>query len=184
MNNLIYFLVTASIITFTACYSKGQTSNKANWTDCVGTMTRRVYGKSSVGEFEYEFNGRKIRSKSTRGISLYGSVSGEKYIIKVNPQNPEEYIPIDWKPLFTDDEEYDSTVGTVKKISKFRYFCKDTLLATHIVTFTYMVDDEEYERSQALPPLYKEEYINLEKGNNYNVKYSIYNPQRAILIMN
>ncbi len=182
-SSIALLLIAVSVNAYTACYSKGQTTDNSNWVDCVGVLTRKVYGKSSVGEFEYEYKGNVIRSKSTNGISIYGAVVGEKYIVKVNAKSPEKYIPVEWKPVFTDEEDCDSTVGVVKKIKKFRFFCNDTTVATHMVTFTYIIDDEEYERSQVLPPLFKEKHLNFKEGNQYVVKYFIPNPQRAILVI-
>jgi hypothetical protein len=177
----VFFLLMTLILC--SCFSKGRINRVANWDETIGVMTKRLYGKSSVGEFKYTYKNKEYISKNGTGINVPGSIPGEKYILKVNPQNPEEYIPIDWKPTFTDDEQIALTTGTITKVYKFMYFSEDTILASHGINFNYSVDDYEYERSQRLPPNFKKLYGNLQVDKEYKVKYLVKNPQRAILIL-
>lgn len=170
-------------VLFVSCSSNDQIDRRANWDVTIGVMTKRLWGKSSVGEFRYDYKGKTYQCKNSRGIDIYGSVTGEKYILKVNPENPEEYVPIDWRPLFTDDEECDTVIGTVDKVFQFRFGSKQKIFAKHAINFSYYVDDEEFERSQALPPDFEQRYKSLKKREKYRVVYSTNNPQRAIMII-
>lgn len=176
--------LTVAVLLFAcSCSSSNQVNRMANWDETIGVMTKRMWGKSSVGEFRYDYKGKTYVCKNSRGIDTYGSVTGEKYVLKVNPENPEEYVPIDWRPLFTNDEEFDTTICTVTRVFKFRFGSNQKFFASHSADFTYYVDEEEFERSQALPPDFEKLYKNLKKGGKYRVVYSINNPQRAILIL-
>ncbi len=121
-------------------------------------------------------------------LCVCGNVHGEKYILKINPSDPERYIPIDWKPIFTMDEKRSFTKGILIDDIESLYaipFLKKAgdSSASYCVFYAYYVLDSKYERCQHLPPNFKKLYRNLQKGQSYQVEYLDEDPRRAIIYL-
>lgn len=115
-------------------------------------------------------------------------VVGEKYIIKVNPADPNRYIPIIWKPVFQ-DEATQVTRGDVSSIKRSTFDASAILFSRrkrlvssdYEIYFDYIVDGVTYERSQYLPPDFDPGKSNIKFGDRFAVRYLVEDPRRAIL---
>lgn len=106
------------------------------WDETTGQVTRDIWDKKER-EFRYEYDGQVFSGRTTYGIAVDGAIEGERYVLQVNPRNPHEYYPLDWRPLFAEEEQYDTTVGTISKVSKANFFSKPGVFAVHRVYFSY-----------------------------------------------
>ncbi len=150
------------------------------WEDSVCKIIKLGYGKGPGNKAKYIYKGVEYEEFSERSVSIYGMVPGEKYAIKINPENPKKYVILDWKPVFTNDEHTCFTSGRVTRVYRFGYFKKNPERSKYGVEFVYKVGDIEIERSQHLPPSCMN-YCNIRKGDVYEVAFLHDDVYRSIL---
>src|SRR5690606_3765452 len=108
----------------------------------------------------------------------YGLQIGDKFRIKYDPNNPEDYTIYTHKPVFsTADTVFDQkiliTTGELERVYSHR----------PVVLFSYEVQGEKYERNQDLPPNFRDTFPDLKEGNTYRVVYLSEEPKRAIILL-
>jgi hypothetical protein len=164
MKILRLFLATTALLT--GCkpsldYSK--------WDNGIGTFIVLGGGRGVHSKVRYVYNDKVYEEFGDRSTYIYGMTYDEKYEIKINPQNPREFIVLDWLPIFTKDEETSFTKAKVIRLFKFRYFGNDSFTSKYGVEFLYTLDGIEMSRSQHLPPEC-DGYCNLKKGAFYKLE--------------
>lgn len=164
----------------------------STWVDDTGTLVQLAHGGRGGSSFlHYVFNGQDYEIYSHYNLSIWHNVLGEKYVIKVNPQDPEKYVPLSWLPVFSAEEEKGVTIGTIDEIKEnrplYRHRSEKILLSDHSVFFTYIIHGTEfdtgYKREQDLPPDYTSMFPMLKVGQTFEVHYWKEKPGRAIIFL-
>lgn len=101
-------------------------------------------------------------------------------MILYNPKNPSQSILNTSTPYFYDDEDVGYTSGEILSKNKLKvYKYKDKHY--YYFSFRYSVLGVQYTRYQDFT-FCGENNIRIEKGMKFKVKYSIINPQRAVML--
>ena len=111
--------------------------------------------------------GERYKAGTDQG---WGEGLGFKYVVAYEKGNPEKNDVLKYRPVFTADEKTKYSVGTVISISR-----------NPSIGFRYKVGNDEYKMYQMLKRGYREDYPNLQKGQQYKVEYWVKNPQRAVI---
>ena len=159
----------AMICLFTFCSGKND-KKPIVWKETIGIKV--VDG--NLNWIHYNVNG--IQYKNRFDIRSYGEISGEKYTMRYNINNPKE-IEIDyWNPIF---EKNETTYFCVSKNIKIHWI--NFWEPKYIVIYYYEANGYTHKKTQSLPPNYKKNYPNLKEGQIYEIETLSENPQRAII---
>lgn len=151
---------------------------KSNGTLCV--ISRG--GRGAASKFKYSFNDQEYVGYSSYNVSVFHNIPGEKFSILINSKKPDDYIPIEWEPMFIQGERTSFTRGFIVSIENdYKLVFGDSLVSSHEVIFAYETVAGKYERGQALSPRYTDLYPALGAGDIYEIEYFVENPQRAII---
>src|SRR5690625_1071704 len=152
----------------------------SNWKETYATLYRySTVSRASVNMVFYWVDGKKYEVNGH--FNPNGKTIGDKYLIKYNPDNPEQIKEYTWNVGFLTTEKTEETVGVIGSIdSKYIDFGRTKVIW---IGFTYVVNGEKHKRTQHLQPDYKEKYPNLSEGQKYKVLYWDKNPQRAVLYL-
>lgn len=148
----------------------------------VGTITKISRGRGGGAWFSYISDGKL--HEEFDGLSENGLTIGEKYWIKYCSTCSNiltgKIKAIAYEPIFAEHEDYIETTAIITRIYKFKWFSKG---ANSKIEYIYRAGNSniEFERSQTLPPNYKEEYPNLRIGQEYRARVWNVNYQRAII---
>ncbi len=145
----------------------------SSWAKGIGTVTHVNYGRGSAGEMEYLFKGEKYNGA---GRMSCGDHLGEKYVIRINPNKPDDYIPLSWLPTFEANEETYEAVGKIIRIFRFRLLANN--VSRYALIYTYHVNDVEHKASQDLPPGYEKDELHV--NQYFKVQFGG-SPSRAII---
>ena len=155
------------------------------WIVVMGTISKIEGGEGYTPFFSYNVNEKSFDCSSYKDFSTTGFIAREKYMLNVNNQHPECYVPLDWTPLFTGDERRKKAIATIVRVWKFKYkvfFSPiEAIQSRYEEMFRYSVNGEEHERGQHLPPNFDAKNSSVKKGGSYEVEYWVDNPQRAII---
>lgn len=131
----------------------------------VGTVIKIFDGTRGVDAYvRFYANGKKHVVLSSQ---FEGMVIGDKYELKYENGNPENWDIIHERPVFLKGEKTGETVGTITKVST---------ISQDFVRFEYTVFGKKYSRAQD----FDKEFHPLE-GKKHKVIYWLKNPQRAII---
>ena len=170
--------ITTGIFTiFFTCSS--QLYDTSNWVEVVGKLTKQSHGKSSATEFEYTYNGETYNRVSSGRDVVKGNktVLGELYVLKVNPNKPEQYIILPWKMVFNESEVIDSCIGKIIKVGEANPFG----VKFRKMEFEYVAYGKLYTRYQYISLEDIVFFPKLRKNQCYPVTFWQEDPQRAIL---
>jgi len=146
----------------------------SGWDTAVGMVTYVNHGKGAGGEMEYFINGKQYNGG---GRVSCGNHLGEKYLVKVNPADPTDYMPLSWLPVFDDNERTYEAEGEIVRIYKFRFLSK--ALSGYAIEYVYEIQGIGYKAIQDLPPDYEEGRLKV--GQHYKVQFGAGNPQRSVM---
>jgi hypothetical protein len=166
----VIFYGMMSTILLSACMTKN--IDDTHWKETYATLYRNGVGRGAEHMIYYWVDGKMYETDGS--FDAYGYVLGDKYLIKYNPSNPEQIKEYTWVLVFTESEKTIECIGEIKKVFWFGP-------GRHAITFQYTVEGKTYERTQDLPPDYKEQYPDLKKGQKYKVVCWDKNPQRSVL---
>ena len=174
---VLYIVVVLVTKCSTSIYKKSSL-----WPEVEGVLTRQSMGKSSHTDFEYFYNGKKYNGPSSGGdaITAYKTVLGEVYILRVNPQKPEQYTIQSWRVGFKAGEKVDSVIGKIKLVGEWHPFGK----TLREMEFEYNAYGTIYTRKQKISPYDTVDFPKLENGQCYPVVFWQENPQRAVMYFN
>ena len=151
----------------------------SNWKETYATLYKYGYGRGAVNMVYYRVDGKRYEVNSY--FDANGKAIGDKYLIKYNPDNPEQIKEYTWNVGFLTTEKTEEAVGVIENIdSKHIDFGRSKV---SWISFNYTVNRKTYQRTQDLQPDYKEKYPNLLAGQKYKVLYWDKNPQRAVLYL-
>ena len=141
-------------------------------TKTIGTITRIDRGRADGAWFSYMSDGKL--HEEFDGLTENGLTLGEKFWIKYCSSCSDVFFSkiksISYLPVFTKDENYFETTAKITKIYSSG------------IEFIYLVGtDTKFERSQTLPPNYKDKYPNLKVGQEYKVRVWVVDFKRAII---
>jgi hypothetical protein len=124
----------------------------------------------------------KDKSMEYYGSSFATQVYGEKFLLYYDNDDTTE-IDIHYdKPVFTKRETKDTKFSTAKIISKnFGIIGRMTSQYTGFINFAYTLNGVDYERIQYVPIDFEERYPNVNINKEYQIRYWLENPQRAII---
>lgn len=157
-------------------------NSEPNWWEVgdenIGTVYKISYGRSGGAWIEHEIDGELYRA--FQGINPEGLVVGEKYRLKYLPDQPEVFQVLDYRPLFTEEENTYTTQGLIMSINRINFIEGQS---THSLAFTYNFEGRQYRRAQRLPPNTEQRLRKLKAGQNVEVVIWVENPQRAIVVL-
>ena len=148
----------------------------------IGTVSQIKTGRPNYTSFTFEVDGEEYMAEST--FSSFGLTYTERYEILYSKENYEKIKVIPWKPVILKSEEDDffEIEGKVMKLINTNPFSINSDYSK--ILFKFYIDNVMYEKSQFLPPNFRELYPNIESYKTCKVKYWKYDPQRAILLLN
>ena len=90
---------------------------------------------------------------------------------------------IKWKPVILEDEKDDflEIEAKVTKLINSNPFSLDSDFSG--IRFEFNLNGKIIDKTQSLPPNFRELYPNIEKVKSCRVKYWKYDPKRAILLL-
>lgn len=149
-----------------SCETKKQIP-AGQWKETIGTLSNRRKG----GNLIYHVDGKDYR---TMLYPLYGHVKPEYYIVKYDSLDPSNVEVCYYCETFLEGEQTFFLNARILKIfdSGPRGWC---------VHFEYNVNGTTIDKTQGLPPNFRELYPNLKKNQIYQVECLIDDPQRSIL---
>jgi hypothetical protein len=124
--------------------------------------------KGSSGVYRYKVDGSSFFLHDAKFTEL---IIGEKFLIKYDKNEPKKAKIFFDKPMFTENEITETTIGVIKGLSG------KWVLSSASVTYVYMLNGIEYERWQ----FYNWENSNIKLEDKFEVKYLLSNPRRAIM---
>jgi len=178
------------VLLLTGCWGLPKKSLRV-YTVATVLDSRPTLVHSSVGKFSNWHSVVKYQTDSLH--TLYGTLSldegsavvkklckDEKFVLLYDKSNPSKYIVYYDKPVFLDNEPYVETIGTIVR--------KSPLVWDNGIEFSYMVKDTTYTKFQEIGAIIGEksmrrQFPDLKKGDQYKVKYSPNNPQRAVIYL-
>jgi len=189
MKQLIGALLVASFVFFIGFmlfrafdFEKRKYQYDASWVRVVATLTQCGQSKTR-SKMSYTYNGVSYNQiPGYYSIGLPGCEPGDKYYIFLNPRDPARYIPVDWQPVFTDDESRVATTGLIKAICRKHALDRWSLYSDYYAIFTYAVDSRQYDKAQVLPPDYQKKFPAIKEGASFEVIYSPDNNGRAVML--
>lgn len=158
-----------SVIAFLMCGCK-PSLDYSKWHTGIGTFTVLGGGRGVSSKVQYVYNNKLYEGFGYESTYIHGMVYNEKYVIRINPQNPVEFIVLDWLPFFTADEKTSFTTAKITRVFKYRFFSRNPIVSKYAIEFVYEVDGIEITRSQHLPPEC-DNYCNLKKGSVYKLEF-------------
>jgi len=188
----VFILIAMHSLHFLSLSSQKAYWVDSTWEDHVGVFSKFDHGPKGNGStFDYEFKNKSFgRVQSHGNLKIYGLVIGEKYIIKINPKDPSRYYPVNWKPVFTADEQTDTTTGTILKCEYLRdhtnYFFYNykipfDTISNYKIRYEYRYSDKIKVREQFLSPYNDATNKHITAGQRFMVVYLTKLPERAIL---
>lgn len=166
-------ITTAIMLLNYSCSNSKSIESTNQWITTYGS----VIGISKNRSIQYEIDGKIYKQRFYK--SFYGMADvGEKYELKYNPTNPNEIEICYSCPMFLPEETTQRMTGIVTAVKwtgggKYKY----------IVQYYFSINGRRIEKSQALPPNYKELYPFLSQGQTYNIDVWVNNAYRAVMYL-
>lgn len=149
-----------------------------SWLTTTGELVELDHGGSGgASKFSYWYNFKHYEEYSEIDLYVPGNVRGEKYLLLLNPNIPNRYVPIKHKPVFSDNEVTAMTTGKITYISPaYDPFSNDD--STFLISFSYDIGENRYERGQ----IFLREYRSIFHIDSlFKIQYLVIDPRRAIL---
>ncbi|RYM35137.1 hypothetical protein ERX46_07100 [Brumimicrobium glaciale] len=189
IGKVIFILLWIIVITFSFNFITESLSNyfdpEPDWDkvgiSTIGTVSSIKTGRPNYTDFTFEVNGEEYMAPSS--FSPYGLTYTEKYEILYSKENYEKIKVIEWRPIILEDEEIDflEIEAKVTKLINSNPFSLDSDFSG--IRFEFNLNGKTVDKTQSLPPYFRELYPNIEKVKTCKVKYWKYDPQRAILLL-
>lgn len=147
----------------------------------IGTVSIIKNGRPSSISFTFVVDDEEYMASSS--FSPYGFTYTEKYEVLYSSENYEKIKVIEWKPVILDNEENDfiEIEGQVVKLINSNPFRFDSDFSD--IRFEFNLNDKIIDKTQSLPPCFRELCPSIERIKTCKVKYWKYDPQWAILLL-